>query len=453
MRNGRDNMPAWPALGGAVAQQPQQGDYSPGWGGMFGPQAAPVWLSLASGMLSPGNDIGAGMGQGFQQAAPYVQSIAERRRQIDALRQMRAAGALDGNNPAQNALLNAYPGSAPELLGSRLFPAPPAPMSQYQQQSLDLERQRIDKERPSKFAVNPITGGLYDTRTGEPFQQQGGAAADDIPTGPDYLTYLEKTGGADRARELRGYMSGQATLPQRMRSTPAGMRLMNELWRIDPNFSPNVADNRAKIFQELNDPKTVGSLGWRSEAVNNASGHLNHLWDMAPNLPTTDGLLSYPSNLATTAIARGNNDPVLSEWDSTLNSAAPEVSKFVSGKAPAEGEIIENRADFSANKGKIGSRAAIKAKMELFRQNIQQMVQDYRNTMKEYADPNMKFVRPDIEAVIGKITGKNLLDDSPYTAGAKEAAPDKAGFIEYKTIDGKKYGKTSSGDWHDVGAP
>ena len=175
---------------------PQQAQ---GWGGLFGQDAAPVWLSLASGLLSPGNDLGAGIGQGLQQAQPYMQTIAERRRAIDAARQMVAASG-DKMSPQQSAFLENYPQLAPQVLGPRVFPAAPPMMSEYQRQQLAMDKQKFDSDQQQqnltnplklqemqsgidlqnqqvaasqagvaagKIQVNPVTGQMYDAKTGQ----------------------------------------------------------------------------------------------------------------------------------------------------------------------------------------------------------------------------------------------------------------------------------------------
>lgn len=202
--------------------QPQQG-----WGGLLGPDAAPIWLSLASGLLSPGNDLGAGLGQGLQQAQPYVQSIAERRRAVDAARAMQQAAGGDFT-PAQNALIKNYPALAPQLLGPRLFPQAPPMMSDYQRQTLAMEKQKFESDQQQqqqmnplklqemqsgidlqhqqvaasqaniaagKYGVNPVTGQLYDQKTGE-IVDNGGMNAMNMRPATD--TELKTAGFSDR---------------------------------------------------------------------------------------------------------------------------------------------------------------------------------------------------------------------------------------------------------------
>jgi hypothetical protein len=110
--------------------------YNPdaGWGGMASGEFAPILTGLASAILSPGNDLGAGLSQGFAGIGPYMQQLTQRRRAIDLARQLSA----DPNSPvspAQNRYLQAFPQLAPDVLGQQLFPKP---MTAYERAAMGI---------------------------------------------------------------------------------------------------------------------------------------------------------------------------------------------------------------------------------------------------------------------------------------------------------------------------
>jgi hypothetical protein len=224
-------------FGGLIPQQQQQRKPQGGMGGLLNGDYSPILLSLAQGLLSPGNDLGAGIGAGLQQAAPYVQSLAERRKQLDAVRAMAGAG---GMNEEQNTFLQQFPHLAPQVLSQRLFPEAPPQITPYQQQQLDLQRQNQEgdaayrqqtleqqgsqqqqeseyrrqqaEQRAAEQRYQFDNGALYDMQgEGGPKMLQPGPGAG----GKQPNEYQMKAAGlADRMREADQVLTDQAQLDE-----------------------------------------------------------------------------------------------------------------------------------------------------------------------------------------------------------------------------------------------
>jgi hypothetical protein len=209
---------------------------------------------------------------------------------------------------------------------------------------------------------------------------------------------------------------------------------------IDPSFDET---NPAQRMRTVSDYSPAGKSGQAISQLDYASKHAAQMALAAMDLNNTNGipLVNTMWNSAVNSAENSSGDPRVTNFKNTLNSYAPEVTKFISGKSnfaekelediqnaiPQNGSLAQQLGAISQKNGMMATRAQTmqdqydKAagpygqKREVIRPETQAAMQDMDTLYRGARDGKMDS--PDVKAAVGRLQN--------YASGAAAPPPDQ----------------------------
>ena len=271
-------------------------------------------------------------------------------------------------NPAQAwAAYNAGPGAVDAAIqsgGSRWLQQLPAETRQYvakNMTTLGKSAAPADSSGTGRVLYESVGSGRAPSAPGNP----------DL-TGDPYLASLPPALG----NRVRGIVEGRIPYPTaQAQRGPAGQMLMNAISTFDPTFDATKWKQRQ---QTATDYAPGGKVG---QSLISMKTLINHLFDLAQVSDKLGGWKWTTANSIWNSGRSSFSDPDLQRYNSVVTNLAPEQAKFLSGKAPAEGEIKNVAGGYDINKGPDARKAQISQTLDLINGRFGPILDAYRDAM------------------------------------------------------------------------
>ena len=208
----------------------------------------------------------------------------------------------------------------------------------------------------------PVSGGMPSPQSGHSFQIDpnpvDNSTSDGVPgnpnlTGPDYLNDLKRT-NPSLGNRVQAVLDTRAPYPTTVGTrNPVNAQIAAAVNQIDPSFDAAAWKRRADTITAYS-PK-----GPQGQSLISAATIINHMYDMAQasqNLP--DHTFRFMNAISNTGSSMTNN-PNLIAFNEGRKFNSVEIPKFLTGKAPAEGEIQQNYNSYDPSLGASGIKTAI----------------------------------------------------------------------------------------------
>lgn len=174
--------------------------------------------------------------------------------------------------------------------------------------------------------------------------------------------------------------------------------------RADPTFTPQSLIGRPQMVKNA----TSGKMYTDSMNLNSVAGHLYDLHAAAPGLQNGPSIpVNWWRNTATTLLGTGGNKDI-SQYESILGRAAPELNKFyVGGEGDKEGRAAAGDPFSSSNDPDV-IQNNIRTQLGLLKSKAGSLQNEYNTTMGAAA--NKSIISPMSQALMDDIDGKPLTD-------------------------------------------
>lgn len=272
--------------------------------------------------------------------------------------------------PATPAWQGMIPGSqTPPLAAPPAPPAQAAPAQASPQSGLDLNYMAQAKR------VAPVAAQMAEDMIGGTFKQESGKGAND----PNYVAALAIAK------------------------------------RVDPTFGAQSLIGRPQMVEN----STKGKLYTDATNLNAVAGHLYDLHQAAPGLNNgASPLVNWAENTVANNTGYGSQ-PKISNYDSILVRAAPELNKYyVGGEGDAQGRE-DAKKPFASDLPTNVIQTNVKTQLGLLGSKAATNQQQYDSTMG--AASNWKVMNPTSQALIADINGKQLTPDQQKLVNAHRA--------------------------------
>jgi hypothetical protein len=217
-------------------------------------------------------------------------------------------------------------------------------------------------------------------------------------------------------------------------TSPKTIALFEKAARVDPTIS---ATDYPKRVQTAKDFSSSGKSGQAITSIETLANHLHELAAASDALGGTD-TFGRPGNYLLNAYARQTNNPALIRYNSAVDKIAPELDKFLSGKAATVSGTKEARASFDADYGPAGRKQAISTSINLLLGRLNPIGEAYSRGMNRTVDPK-SLMRPDMAAKLDAVT-QWAAGDGKLQAVAPEPALGKGADPAVAAALRKKYG-------------
>lgn len=237
---------------------------------------------------------------------------------------------------------------------------------------------------PGSSASAPGAGGYPQVvQVADPKTPGGGQAPSPIPdglNGPQAMTYLQKT-NPSLASRVQAVLDTRAPLPATSTRNPINNAIAAAVNQIDPTFDQQAWKRRAETVQQYSPGGKVG------QQLLSAKTSIDHLYDMAQSAQSLpDHYFGFMNAAANGTTANGSQaGQNLIRYNEGRKIVSTELAKFLTGKAPAEGEIKQNYDSYDPSKGATGIKTALTTDIDYLSGKLQPLVQAFKdNTGKDF---------------------------------------------------------------------
>lgn len=280
--------------------------------------------------------------------------------------------------------------------------------------------------KEDEFASSPQ--GIFNKRTGELKQGQGGAAGDyGGLQGKDLLEAVQKNNPAV-ASQVTAIIEGRAPYPTGSRLNPVQQQVKELVTQIDPTFEVGNTGARIKVRNEFNG----GGPSSPAAAItsgNTAIQHLGHLSNEAEKLGNFDSGIPGNNwiNEAKNAIARNAGGGVAaSNFDSIRNKYIEEATKFYRGTGGNEADLQRDIAALNSAQSPSQLRDVIKTQADLMQSKINALQERWKHGMGPLVE-DFPIIHPESQAAIYRINqrqaGKSVDDEGKPLSDAASSKP------------------------------
>jgi hypothetical protein len=301
-------------------------------------------------------------------------------------------GSSIGQGPAQPkyesvapgaSLVGIIPGQAPSVA----YSAPAAPITPYQQASLDTTRRGQDMTNQREVAklkasTNPMGVG------------EGGAPGAAGVNGDAFLQTLQP----NTAAQVKALAEGRMQFPSGFAlKTPYWQQMLSAVSQYDPNFDQVNFNARSKTRSDFTSGKNAQNI----KALNTAIGHLGTLNDQIDN--TASGSLTPLNYLENkTAELTGSSGPT--QFKQTAGALSSELTQVFRGSGGAEADVKRYLEELNVNGSKEQKKAAVQNIVTLLNSRLSAIGDQYNQGMGTTADP-LTLLNPHAQSVLQKVSG------------------------------------------------
>lgn len=208
----------------------------------------------------------------------------------------------------------------------------------------------------------------------------GASLIPDGLNGLDAMTYL-KNKNPGLAGRVQAVLDTRAPLPATSTRNPINNAIAAAVNQIDPTFDQQAWKRRAETVQQYSPGGKVG------QQLLSAKTSIDHLYDMAQSAQSLpDHYFGFMNSAANASTANGSQaGQNLIRYNEGRKIVSTELAKFLTGKAPAEGEIKQNYDSYDPSKGATGIKTALSTDIDYLGGKLQPLVQAYKdNTGKDF---------------------------------------------------------------------
>jgi len=209
---------------------------------------------------------------------------------------------------------------------------------------------------------------------------------------------------------------------QHLGTNPAAY--LNAAADVDPTFDLAKPNERMKTVADYS---TAGQSGKSISQLDYATKHAAQLSLASMDLNNTGSvpLLNTAWNSMANKAEAASGDPRVTNFQNTLNSYAPEVTKFISGKSNFAEKELEDVQNAIPQNGSLAQQlGAISQKNGMMLSRAQTMQDQYDKAMGPYGQQR-QVIRPETQAAMGDM-------DSLYRAARDGTTPDPAAVARLK---------------------